>query len=97
MRRFRVLVPLDVIEFKDDDVDESEIFAAGRELLADRSWDDWIIAEVHDSHDRYSIEQRGDGWDVVLHELDRELFGPFASRERAEGIADFVFHRMGKS
>ncbi len=96
MRRFRVLVPLEVIEFEDDDVDESEIFAAGRQLLADRAWGDWIVSEVRDSHDRYAIEQRSDGWYVVLHELDRQLFGPFASKERAEGIADFVVPPHGE-
>lgn len=95
MRKFRILVPLEVIEFEDDDVDEGQIFAAGRELLADRAWADWIVSEVRDSHDRYSVEQRSDGWYVVLRDI-KDAFGLFDSQERAAGIADFVFNRMGK-
>ncbi len=86
MRRVKILVPLPEIGAED----EHDATDRARQMLAERDWLDWQVTEVG-----YSIVEAPDGWHVVLHEIG-DSFGPFVTQERAAGIADYVFNRMGK-
>lgn len=90
MRRFKILIPLTAIEAED----EYDAIQMGRQMTAERDWEEWQVTEVRDDVDeRYSVEQEPEGCFVHLHGINDKL-GPFADEARAERVATFIFERQ---